>query len=68
MWVKQNSIRGQNGTIQAKMANCMPGRLKMEMSDQMIRGIGKKEASVNRGGSGHPGWIGTYDKNVFQSH
>ena len=33
----------------------MPGQLKMLVSDQVICGIGKKEATVNRGGSGHPG-------------
>ena len=33
----------------------MPGQLKMLVSDQVIRGIGEKEATVNRGGSGHPG-------------
>ena len=46
---------GKNGTIHAKMANCKPGQLKMLVNDQIIRGIGSTEASVNWGGSGHPG-------------
>ena len=68
MWVKQNTIKGRNGTTHAKMANCKPGQLKMLVSDHMIREIDNKEATVNNGGLEHPGWIGTYDENVFQSH